>query len=898
MLTRTSLLYRRTSLSINLMIVWLFIFFLSGLSGLIYQVVWVREFGQIFGNTVHSASLVTGIFLFGLGLGSYIAGRFVDRRSSANSSLALKCYVITELLITVLGVLSAVLIYRFEALSPYITNYTVSANGWFEVSTSSFIFRTLILLLLIGPLTVAMGATLTFLIRHFTVSAPKSAGWKVGLLYGINTLGAAVGCLITDAWAVPSLGLLATKMSAVGLNLIVALLGLYFLNKNNNNELETVNSDTPVANKGIWLAGVSLAISGFCAMGMEQVWFRFASSLFSSHRMAFSLTLFIILVGIWVGALLAGAISKRVTNVGSLYILTQLLFSTSVVISFLFFINSRRLFFLDVLSGPLSANQESFRYRAVELLFYLIPLAKIVLFPAIVMGAAYPLINALIQRDRANVGTNAGFIYLLNSVGALFGSLLTGFYLIPKFGMQTSTLCLSAFSLFAVLPILYFYSRDRFSLKTGAIAFFAIVPPLVSLGYWASRDSHYVVLNGYLQKPLNSQGAEVLTISEGINETAMVVKNKNDNSLSLYTNGHSMSAANDSAQRYMRAFAHLPLLQIENPKSALVICFGVGNTLNAVSRHPSIETIDIVDLSKNILGLASYFADTNQNVLQDPRVNVYINDGRQHLRMQNENTYDLITLEPPPLKAAGVASLYSEEFYRIAEKALKPGGMITQWLPIHQVSGEHARQLIRAFTDVFPNAVLVNGSYMTLILMGQKEGANEIDWFRVKERIAQRPLVQQDLARIKLSKPIEFLGTFMASGPWMTKNLADVVPLQDNQPNIEYSRKLLYSRLPKELFWAGTFADWCPSCFKGEHLAGELARLDTFLSMMQSYYWNEEVLKVTPVKQETLFKIQFVDSLPPATRDTLIHPVTTETFNSLVEEYPYFKVLGFSKVEN
>src|SRR5262249_58461845 len=152
-------------------------------------------------------------------------------------------------------------------------------------------------------------------------------------------------------------------------------------------------------------------------------------------------------------------------------------------------------------------------------------------------------------------------------------------------------------------------------------------------------------------------------------------------------NGHPRSGTSADSQRYMRAFAHLPLLSMAAPERVVVICFGVGNTLHAASLHPSIRRLEVVDISRQILEHASWFATTNGNVIENPRLSVYVNDGRHHLLMQAPGTYDLITLEPPPILFAGVASLYSREFYALARSRLKPGGCGTRRVPRRPAPG-------------------------------------------------------------------------------------------------------------------------------------------------------------------------------------------------------------------
>ena len=860
--------WRRQLLKIVSMITrasWIYlIFFVSGMAGLIYQVIWVREFGQVFGNTVSSASIVTGLFVFGLGVGAYFAGVLVDRDHVSHLNVGLKYYFFAELGIAVLGLIISVLIPQVEVVSHLISAYQESGNLWMHLTIGSFFYRGLIVFVLLTPITVLMGATLTFLIRFLIASSLTHAGWKIGWLYGLNTLGAAFGCLLVDMWAIPHFGLIATKMIAVTLNLLAALAAGVLLK---NLKTETLSNPfevtEPFDSGRFWPAGLAIAISGFCAMGMEIVWFRFISSLYSSRRGAFSMTLVVMLVGMWLGAVLGGYLSKKFKVPSILFIFGQIFFVLTAVGGFFFFINTNRVFL-------------------VQELHYIIPLVKIIFVPSVAMGMAYPLINALVQKNSRRVGGRAGGIYLWNSFGALLGSLLTGFMLLPAFGMQMATFILCCLGLVATVPVLVYYMDLRFK----SLALVGILFSAVALFYWNELPDQWLVKNAYIHIPIETADKTILQISEGINETAMVLESKSDRSRFLYTNGHSMSGTEYPSQRYMRAFAHIPLLQIEKPEAALVICFGVGNTTHAVALHSDVKKIDVVDISENVLGLAGYFESANAQVLKDPRVRVYVNDGREHLRMQGDLTYDLITLEPPPLVSAGVASLYSKEFYELAEQKLKSGGYLTQWLPIYQIDGAHSRKLIKSFIAVFPNAVLLNGFGRELILMGQKGGANQIDWKRLQTTIDARPSVKTDLQRIDLSIPTEILGMFMASGASLARNLQNVSAMTDNLPVIEYSHYIVLTDLPWELFEAKTFADWCPSCFENGLLSSTINLTGSYLSLMQAVYSSQSYYQIAQISERIPgIRMPFGGPHPVETKETMIHPIERRTYNQLINSY-------------
>ena len=194
------------------------VFFLSGVSGLVYQVLWVRLFGNVFGNTVHSAAAVTAVFMFGLGVGSYLIGRWGDRLFLSDSSRPLRFYGYAEFLIGLWCLLVAMVLPELTALSAWGSTYVPGRNGWFELSPASHLLRYGTAAILLAPATLLMGGTLTLLIRHLVAHEIGLAGWKVGLLYGFNTLGAAAGAFLTDLALVPLIGVFNTELAAVALN--------------------------------------------------------------------------------------------------------------------------------------------------------------------------------------------------------------------------------------------------------------------------------------------------------------------------------------------------------------------------------------------------------------------------------------------------------------------------------------------------------------------------------------------------------------------------------------------------------------------------------------------------------------------------------------------------------
>jgi spermidine synthase len=282
----------------------LLLFFTSGASGLVYELVWVRQFGTLFGSSVYSAAVVTAIYMCGLGLGAGLAGSWIDRRFRADPVSPLRWYGGFELGIGVLAAATMVLVPLLAPLSAAAAHYEIGAHGWYWLAPGGSLVRYGLAALLLLPITLLMGGTLTLLIRYVVADDVSSAGWHVGVLYGVNTAGAALGCLLTDTALVPLLGLRATRAIAVGLNVIAAAAAWWLAREATvaaSRAPAPARDDRAAAVRAAWVA-MALAFSGFAAMAMQIVWFRQLISMFAAFRPVFSILLTVILVGIWLGS--------------------------------------------------------------------------------------------------------------------------------------------------------------------------------------------------------------------------------------------------------------------------------------------------------------------------------------------------------------------------------------------------------------------------------------------------------------------------------------------------------------------------------------------------------------------------------------------------------------------
>jgi spermidine synthase len=784
-------------------------FVCSGASSLTYQVLWVRELGLVYGNTVASAALVTSLFMLGLGLGGYLAGRWSDQPGRRAPQL-LWAYVILELLIAVAGfTVGRLAPHLVEWLSSF-SGYVVDARGWHHISASTLTLRAAVGAVLYGPICVAMGASLPVLVRAVAWERPARAGQAVAWLYASNTFGAALGAFSVDRWWIPTVGVERTTWAAVGLGLVAAALVATLAQKADASApsgTEMPSASASAADRVLPPAAavrVAMFCSGACALGYEIVWFRVLRYALGGTRGVFSVVLTVVLLGLFVGALAAGRVRRERAAEGLVLALAVGSASAAALAALLD---------VDALVGVGAGGPVALT-------------AVLAVLPSVAFGATLPLASAVTLNDPARVGRGVGGLYASQTAGNIVGALAAGFVFIPAVGTWLAAVNLALVGLLGAVALVW-ASRSVSS-----------PTPWRRTAVMAGAGGAVVVLLGtadgdqQLRSWLNAQAmgdATIVVADEGPSDLVMVVE-RGSARRHLYTNGHPMSGTSTLAHRYMRGMAHVPLLMHPAPTRALVICFGVGNTADAVRQHRSIERLDIADLSREVLELAPYFRATHHDVLEDPRVQVFLNDGRHHLWLQPEQRYDLITLEPPPVTFAGMASLYGRDFYALARSRLTDGGYLSQWLPAYQTTPEVTLAMVRAFVDVFEEGLLLLGYQQELILLGRNaDGPLQIDPEQLASAIAADPALERALERIFLDDVHEMVGMVVGGPAQLATATAGVLAVSDDRPSNEYQALDARPQLPATLFDAGAARRHCPRCPPPGTEDGD--RLDRFVAL-------------------------------------------------------------------
>ncbi len=730
------------------------LFAISGGSGLAFEIVWIRALGLQFGTTTPAISTVLAAFMGGLALGSLYFGARADRHPRP-----LTLYRNIELGIAAAGLAVSLVLLHFDGFFGVLST-AIAAAGPLKVPLRFLLFGGLLLL----PTTL-MGGTLPTLSRALVRSGVS--GRVVGLLYALNTAGAVVGVLLPDLLTIPALGLTATAGLATLGNLLVAALV-----QRVQVESPPVRPVAPLDADRVRVPRLPLAIyaaSGFCAMGYELVWSRLMQHWSLGRITTFSVLLAVYLLSLAVGTAATSGLADRVSR--PLHWAAALLASTAPLS-------------LAVLLAPTELGQRFIAATESGHIGWLpgVGLKAVLLVgpSCLAMGAAFPFLAAAAVAE-GSAGRSTGLLYAANALAGVAGSVAVGFFVLPHLGLQNSLFAVALLAVLAALLVLgWEHRRGR-----GGLALPAAVAALgLAIGAGAAAlPAQHLVRVYYVDYPVLDRLVEGPTTSAA---SATRSLHGVPAFRELLTPAVRMSSTNFGARRYMGLMGHLPLLFSEERTDAALICYGVGNTARSLLSWPELERLDVIDISSEVLSLADVFAPEHDGVvpLEDPRVDVHIDDGRQHLRTHGQ-LYDVITLEPPPPANAGVVNLYTREFYREAKGALKPGGAVAQWLPVFQLTDEATEGIVGAFVAEFPHAALFYGFAEQWILVGKTTPLtiDLADW----REAADRPPIREDLLKSGVDDVWDLLATFMLGRDALVALTEGVPPLADDRPYLQYT---------------------------------------------------------------------------------------------------------------
>jgi predicted membrane-bound spermidine synthase len=729
------------------------VFFASGASALILETLWFRQAGLVFGNSMWATSLVLSAFMSGLAVGNGLGAR-----RGARLNRALWVYAAAELAIAVTGV---GLVYLLPALGDLLG----PALGPLLDSWLLNPVRLLLAFVLLLVPSTAIGVTLP-LLTNIVTEYDRSFGSALGTLYGWNTLGAVVGVVVGELYLIRALGIRGTALAAGSLNVVAA--GIAMVLPSHPIATTSRRSEPMPAWSARWLAAAFL--SGFCLLALEVLWFRLLLLVVMAHAEAFALMLAVVLIGIAAGGLLAAGWVRRSPDAHRWS--AAVAFATGVlcVLSYAAFPRVIRPYALHLATHPQEIVQAA---------------APLILPVAMLSGIFFTLAGAGLRPGLRSDAQAAGALTLANTAGAALGSLAGGFALVPWLGIERSIALVAG--LYGVLGLWLAFARVPQRGLSVAAAAWVLVLIVFPFGTMSRRllplpVSRYLAARSVT--PTHPTTSRLVATHEGLNETIQYLELS---SLGhpifhqMLTNAIAMADTEYFSRRYMKLYVYWPMAVHPHLRRALLICYGVGNTAKAMVDENTLETIDVVDISRDVLDMSSVpVPKRTEDPLQDPRVRVHVEDGRYFLQ-STAQSFDLITAEPPPPTAAGTVNLYTREYFSLLRKRLTRGGMVAYWLPLHILSTVATKAVLRAFCDVFDDCSLWNGSGAQLMMVGTRDATGRASEEHFSQQWRNLP-VATEMKRLGYERPEQLGAAFIGDAAYVRGLIGTTPPLTDDEP--------------------------------------------------------------------------------------------------------------------
>lgn len=744
------------------------LFFISGGMGLVYEVVWLRSLALIFGNTTLATSTCLAVFMGGLALGSYVFGRMADRHRNP-----LRLYGWLELGTGFWCALSPTLLHGVQ--KAYVAIYTSLPAGSAVGVAIQFL---LCCLVLIVP-TSLMGGTLPVVVKVVTERFEHTTA-SVGILYAGHTFGAVAGCAAAGFFLLPAMGLSRTVYAAAVVNTVIGLV-MFFLSRAPRvvraRPLERVAESPPGEARGrlLHVLLVAFGLSGFAALALEVAWARTLCMAWGSSVYGFTTLLTCYLAGLALGSLLfAKLYADRAIGPAWFAGCELIIGSTSLALTYLFGLLPHA--FTYIVSG---FRESMSALMGVDFVVCMALLAV----PTLFMGANFPIVARICSSNLAELGQGVGRVYAANTVGAIAGAFLAGFVLIPGIGLRGTLLLASGLYLLIGCGVLLISYELRASRGWWAAAFaLAGAAGALLVPDWSRiAMSSAVFLKGALLDPAN---AEVKFYQEGSTCTVSVTRDTLRDMISLRVNGKVDASTGISDMYTQLLLGHLPMMIADNPKRGLVIGLGSGVTAGAALSH-GLERLDCVEIEPAVARAARLFAPWNRGVLEEPRFQLIAADGRSHA-LASRNRYDVIISEPSNPWIAGVSSLFTVEHFRACRAALRPGGVMCQWLQTYSLSRSDLKMVMRSFLEVFPEATVWYSTASDLLLIGG-EGLQRPDYHGWGKRIADRQVLQEALRSVEVYSAGGLSASLLLDNAAARKFVAGASLNTDDLPSLEFS---------------------------------------------------------------------------------------------------------------
>lgn len=747
-------------------------FFLSGATALIFEILWSRQFVTVFGNSSYAISIVLCAYMAGLGLGGLIGGRLADRMTRQMTA-----YGAVQAAIGVWALAIPLLLPRLRSLVPALP--ALSPDSLLVSTLARFALSFAILVL---PCFL-MGTTLPLLVRA-VVKSDQFIGKRVGALYCWNTLGAAFGCLVAGFWMIDTLGLRMTNLLAAGVSFVVALAAFALsqpLFRATNPALADAPQSKPARRRaapeppavaqvpGALLLSTAF-LNGLASLACEVLWIRYLAFL-NQEAYVFPTILCIYLLGLGLGGLIYGLLAGKIHRSAQALGFIEVLLAISVLATFA----ASGLLFASGPPRPLDLKGMAF---------------ATVFAPTVLMGVAFPLLCSAYGRQVQMLGRRIGLLFALNTAGTVFGSLLPLFVLVPSFGIQKSLLLISVLYGGMGLTLLAFGAEKKRRLNVLGTAicvgvwllFLVVVPSNLCQRVFLATDFNL------------ARHTDILFYHEGRTGTAIVTRNRVSASKTLYINGVSEVPISYAHEICFKMLGDLGPMLHANPDNVLMICFGGGIAAGTTTCLPDVKSLTVVDLESSVVEAARSFAKENNNVLQNPKMHVVIDDGRNYV-MTARRKWPVIISDSTHPKFGDSWVLYTQEFYRLVCEHLTDDGVFVQWVPRHDLSAAEFKIIMRTFQSVFPHASLwvshgmdAEGRFVSYSLLASTPKPLKIDVAKLRDRLGAEP-VRADLEPYGLDTPAGFLDAFVCAEDALRSWVGEGPINTDDLPYTQYQTR-------------------------------------------------------------------------------------------------------------
>jgi len=658
--------------------------FLSGFSALVYQILWMKQLGLLFGSTSHAAGVTLAAFFAGLAAGSWFWGRH-----STRSRVPLRVYAGLESGIIVAALPYFVVIQIYHMVYPHFYQ-GMHAGAWLLV------VKFLLAVFLIFPPAFCMGGTIPVIAQH-AIRNPLRFGSMSALLYGINTFGATLGALLAGFFMPLWFGFRTTYFIALGITAVVAAMALLASRKpgaelagddgeSSGPEAVMPSGDVSVGRAYLW---VICFFSGFGVLALEVLWTRMFALILENSVYTFAAILVVVLACLAGGSLISSFLARR--NWQPHLVLAGLLVLSGISIA--------------LTPGAFMSLTDSFQFQSVRAKwsdFVLLVFRKCALIigpPALVLGAVFPYLMKVEERHAKHPGATLGRLAMINTVGAILGSLACAFLFLQFFGMWRTMQVIGLLYFLMALCMPGLRGRCGMMVKaTGAAAailWLTVLNPgnLPPTGVLASR-------------------AKDVTIKawQGSDFTVSVVEG--DEGLSIRINSdYGLGSTSGRVRQAMQG--EIPLMLNPDIRSIFFLGMGTGMSAGAVltERFPNVERVIVCELSPHVITAAREFMtdvdgeDLTNGLFTDPRVTVLAEDGR-HFLTASRQTFDMINSDLFIPSQAGTGNLYSREHFEAVKQRLNPGGLFVQWLPTYQLTSYDFHVIGRTMLEVFEEVSL------------------------------------------------------------------------------------------------------------------------------------------------------------------------------------------------